>query len=83
MTKPNHPEIGRELLAADLRRGMIVWLQKGPTLVTLWVMEAASRWVRFYAGETRTIFDARVLPNGRITDDAGSELTVYLYMGKP
>jgi hypothetical protein len=85
MIKPNHPEIGRELLAGELRRGMIVWLQKEgrSAIATMWVTGISAETVEFYAGVTNIHFLARRLPDGHIYDDTGNPMAIYLYLGKP
>ena len=85
MTKPNHPEIGRELLAGELRERQIVWLQKEGRGVTasLWAMRITPGYIEFFAGQTKTYFLARRLPDGHITDDSGAAMAIYEYLGEP
>lgn len=87
MTKlPDNPDVGRELLATDLRRGQIVLLRKATSadkLLSFWVTAVTDSYVEFYAGVIGTTFFAKRLPDGHITDDSGAEMTMYLYLGTP
>jgi hypothetical protein len=85
MTKPNHPEIGRELKVSDLHKGQIAWLQKEgrPSVVSAWVVSISPDFVGFYAGEIGMEFLARRTPDDGITDDSNIPMAMYSYLGKP
>jgi hypothetical protein len=84
-SRPDHPEIGRELRVSELVPRRIVILHKGQTLATLWVVEVLEDWVAFRAGKTDTGFIARRCgPDLEgITDNTGAPMKVYEYLGEP
>jgi hypothetical protein len=79
-------EIGRELLASELKPKTIVVLERPDTaIVTMWVAEVTPQYVIFLAGVTQTCFLAqRAGPHlEQITDDTGRMLRVFEYLGEP
>jgi hypothetical protein len=81
--KPNHPEIGHQLKAGELQVGSIVVLTKpGRPAVTVWVREVTEHYVHFTAAEIHTEFLATRIGD-RVTDDVGSDLAMFKYLGKP
>ena len=77
-------EIGRELTAADLNPKTVVILghDRSPILVTVWVWKIDEDYVSFQAGEARTIFIAKRLPDDTLQDDKGKRIRVFEYLGE-
>jgi hypothetical protein len=85
MSPTSHPEIGRELRVSELVPRTIVILHKGQTLATLWVVEVLQEFVHFRAGAVNTEFIAlRCGPDLEgVTDNTGSPMKLYEYLGEP
>jgi len=85
MIKPNHPEIGRELLAHEIHEGQIVAMQKEGrnAIATLWVTHISENSIHFHAGKLGITFLACRLPDGHITDDDNVPMAMYAYLGQP
>jgi len=88
--KPQHPEIGRELKATELKPPQIVWVHKmggqfGNTCATMWAVEVLEHCVVFYAGEPKiALLAKRIGPDlTGITDDSNATMRIYEYLGKP
>lgn len=83
----NNPEVGRELKVSELKPQTIVVIHKQARnfLATMWVVEVLPGYVEFAAGELKTLFFARRCGAGLedITDDVGSPLKIYEYLGEP
>jgi hypothetical protein len=84
MTKPDHPEVGRELLVKDLKPRTVICLQKEgcPHTATLWVIEILPDWVHFRATAVE-FFAKRYGPEKQLLrDDSGLPLQAYEYLGE-
>jgi hypothetical protein len=86
MIKPNHPEIGRALLASDLKPETVVWAQKeGSDLVaSVWVVSVTPEWVKFRAGDLHIDLMIRRYGPGNelLTDNTGLPIQTYEYLGE-
>ena len=84
----NHPEVGRELKADELKAKTIVVIRaehRPDIAVTMWVKEVGDSIVWLYAGSGnvhRHLGLFRQL-DGTLRDDAGRMIHVYEYLGKP
>jgi hypothetical protein len=83
MTPPQHPEIGRELLAHELRKRQIVWVtkQNRPAIMTMWVVEINESFVHLWSGDFGIELVLRRLPGGGVTDDSGLPMKLFEYLG--
>jgi hypothetical protein len=86
MIKPNHPEIGRALLASDLKPKTVVWVQKegNNTVASMWVVKVTPDWVKFTSGELRIdLMIRRYGPDHELlTDSSGHPIQTYEYLGE-
>ena len=85
MTKPNHPQIGRELLSSDLEPEQTVWVQKEGRRVLLPLkveMINEHLVVLFATGELEIHLLLSRLPDGHVADDSGLPMALYEYLGK-
>jgi hypothetical protein len=80
MTKPCHPEIGRELKVSELCAGMLVCVHKGNTVGTMFVLEVDPK--RVFFGTRFGGFIARRVGDG-ITDHTNKPMAIYSYLGRP
>lgn len=79
----HNPEIGRKLLAHELKTKTVVVLYRpsGPH-VTAWVRGMSSRLVHFYMGVSNVHLLLTPQNDGTLADDTGKEVEVYEYLGK-
>jgi hypothetical protein len=86
MTPPQNPEVGRELLAHELKVDKVVWItrQDRHTVVTVWVAAVGPVLVEFVAAAKEPVihFLAAREADGTLTDDTGKRIHVYEYLGK-
>jgi hypothetical protein len=82
--KPAHPEIGRELAAAELKCGIVYVLvgdHKPGVALTMWHTWIIGGWAFFYAGETGMILLLMVNERGECHDALERRIRVYEYLG--
>jgi hypothetical protein len=76
-------EIGRELRASDLERGMVVMAIQGRRAVTLWVAEITDFHILFLDGRLkRSVILQRVEPDREsLAEMTGVPIQVHEYLG--
>lgn len=87
---PNHPEIGRELLYADLEafhtasKRTIVVLQKHGTniAITMWLEDTHPKAVFFHSYVSGIILGLLVQPDGTLHDKLDRQIHVFEYLGE-
>lgn len=77
------PEMGRELLAHELKveTVVIVGREDRPHCFTVWVAELGEDFVSFHAGEVRTLLIVFRREDGTLADDTGKRIHVWEYLG--
>jgi len=82
MTTKN--EVGRELVASELREKTVVVLSRpdSDVAVTAWVSCIDPEFVAFTMGVTRTTFLGKRQLGGIIVDDTGVRVHVFEYLGE-
>jgi len=77
-------EVGRELLASELREGTVIVLSRPDSDqgITAWVKYIDPEFVAFSMGVTRTTFLGRRQADGKIIDDTGVRVMVFEYLGE-
>jgi len=79
-------EIGRKLLAHDLKTETVVWLKRpnGSHIATMWVATLGPSWVEFIANPGNTTYHLllQMHKDGTLADDTGGEIEVYEYLGE-
>jgi hypothetical protein len=81
----DHPEIGRELRASDLRPNTVVVVRPpghDDLSITLWVSAVTQDSVTFFAGDLNWMVINLVRPDGTIVDDKERVVRVFEYLGK-
>ncbi len=86
MTKPNHPQIGRELLAHELIPDTVVWVTREDrkSFASLWVEMVTPEYVSVLAAfdPTREVhLLLRRNPDGTMCDDTGKRIYLFQYLG--
>jgi hypothetical protein len=81
-------EIGRELLASDLKERQIVWIkppdaQNRGLMFTFWVTRVAPDNITFFSGVKRMYVVNFRGPNDTVIDDRGRQVRVFEYLGEP
>jgi len=84
-----HPEIGRELKVSELQPPVVVILWKAnrpTTYATLWVRRITPEFVHFGGNDGLTEYHFLAERTGpdreQITDDSGTEMKMFEYLGK-
>ncbi len=81
----DHPEIGRELLANELKPRTVVVTRlstRMDTAITLWVKDVDDKIVWLYAGELELNVILSHQPDGTLRDSHARQVHVYDYLGK-
>jgi hypothetical protein len=80
--EPNHPEVGRELLASQLLPRTIVVLgrDEDPVLLTTWVHRVGQDFVSFRMGDINITLVAMRQPDDTLRDDRGQRIRVWEFL---
>lgn len=81
MIPPKHPEVGRELIATDLREQTIVWSARGSTLISLWVRAIEGPMVALYSAVINLTVVLKADSSGHLFDDTGQRVSIFEYLG--
>jgi hypothetical protein len=81
----DHPEVGRELKASELREDTIVWLMKeeNPRIASLWVRRISDKMIEFLSIRNAGTLEIHLLAfrEGENLRDEEAPLHVYEYLG--
>jgi hypothetical protein len=76
-------ELGRELMAHELKERTVVVLQKeGRPMFTSWVSIIEDHFVAFTAGVTKTTLLLKRNSDGTLEDDTPARIKVFEYLGE-